>query len=100
MVTVSLEEDEEKVRIGITDNGRGVPAAIRQTLFQPFVSADKENGVGLGLTLALHIAQEHGGEVKLEQSVAGDTTFSVVLNKRWLLAYSRKHAESAMVEER
>ena len=73
---------------------------IRHTLFQPFVSAGKENGVGLGLTLAQHIAQEHGGEVKLEQSRDGNTTFCVILNKRWLLAYSRKHAEPVLVERR
>jgi len=59
------------------------------------VSAGKENGVGLGLTLAQHIAQEHGGEVKLEQSVPGETTFSVVLYKRALLDFSRSQADSA-----
>jgi signal transduction histidine kinase len=100
VVEVSLAEEGERVRIGVSDNGRGVPAAIRQTLFQPFVSAGKENGVGLGLTLAQHIAQEHGGEVHLEESVAGKTSFCVILNKSWLLAYSRKHAGPALVEER
>ena len=94
-VTVTLGEDEEKLRIGITDTGKGVPASIRRTLFQPFVSAGKENGVGLGLTLAQHIAQEHGGEVKLEQSVPGQTTFSVILYKRALLAFSRSQDEPA-----
>jgi signal transduction histidine kinase len=94
-VTVTLDEDEEKLRIGITDTGKGVPASIRRTLFQPFVSAGKENGVGLGLTLAQHIAQEHGGEVKLEQSVPGETTFSVILYKRALLAFSHSQDEPA-----
>jgi signal transduction histidine kinase len=92
-VTVNLAEDDERLRIGITDTGKGVPASIRRTLFQPFVSAGKENGVGLGLTLAQHIAQEHGGEVKLEQSVPGETTFSIILYKRALLAFSRSQAE-------
>jgi nitrogen-specific signal transduction histidine kinase len=77
-----------------------VPAAIRHTLFQPFVSAGKENGVGLGLTLAQHIAQEHGGEVRLELSVAGNTSFSVILYKRRLLAHIPKDADTAVVEER
>jgi nitrogen-specific signal transduction histidine kinase len=57
------------------------------------VSAGKENGVGLGLTLAQHIAQEHGGEVKLEQSAPGATTFSVILYKRALLASRRTQVE-------
>jgi signal transduction histidine kinase len=94
-VTVTLSEDEEKLRIGISDTGKGVPPSIRRTLFQPFVSAGKESGVGLGLTLAQHIAQEHGGEVRLEQSVPGETTFSVILYKRTLLAFSRSQAEAA-----
>jgi signal transduction histidine kinase len=92
-VTVTLSEDDERLRIAISDTGHGVPASIRRTLFQPFVSAGKENGVGLGLTLAQHIAQEHGGEVRLEQSAPGNTTFSVVLYKRALLAFHRNQTE-------
>jgi signal transduction histidine kinase len=94
-VTVTLTEDDERLRIGISDTGNGVPASIRRTLFQPFVSAGKENGVGLGLTLAQHIAQEHGGEVKLERSTPGETTFSVILYKRALLASRRAQVEAA-----
>jgi signal transduction histidine kinase len=97
VVTVTLAEDEEKIRIGIADNGRGVAPAIRHTLFQPFVSAGKENGVGLGLTLAQHIAQEHGGEVRLELSVAGNTSFSVILYKKSLLAHIPKSTAIAAV---
>jgi len=99
LVTVALSEDEERVRIEIADSGRGVPDAIHQTLFQPFVSSGKENGVGLGLTLAQHIAQEHGGEVVLERSTAAGTTFSVILYKR-TLAYSKELAETAEAPER
>src|SRR6202034_2064394 len=99
-VAVKLWEDDDKIEISISDSGPGVADSIRETLFQPFVSAGKENGVGLGLTLAQHIAQEHGGEVHLEDSVAGKTSFWVNLNKSWLLAYSRKHAGPALVEER
>ncbi|HEU5340894.1 HAMP domain-containing sensor histidine kinase [Edaphobacter sp.] len=84
VVVVTVSEDEEKIRIAIRDSGPGVPSAIRQTLFQPFVSAGKENGVGLGLTLAQHIAQEHGGEVKIEESMPGKTVFSILLYKRFL----------------
>jgi len=84
VVSVSLTEDEEKIRIAITDNGKGVSASIVETLFQPFVSAGKVNGTGLGLTVAQHIAQEHGGEIRLERSAPGDTTFSILLYKKAL----------------
>ncbi|WP_433977741.1 ATP-binding protein [Tunturiibacter empetritectus] len=43
------------------DIGRGVPASIRQTLFQPFVSTEKVNGIGLGLAIVDCTAREHGG---------------------------------------
>ena len=81
-VVVTLAEDQEVVTMSFYDSGDGVPDAIRQTLFQPFVSAGKANGVGLGLTLAQHIAQEHGGEVKLEESTPGKTVFSLRLYKQ------------------
>ena len=99
-VTVTLTEDEEKIQIGICDNGRGVPLAIRETLFQPFVSSGKVNGVGLGLTVAQLVAQEHGGEVRLEPSTRGTTLFKVTLYKHALAAVQRSQAEPiAVVDE-
>jgi len=97
VVSVTLSEDEEKVRISICDSGLGVPGSIRQTLFQPFVSAGKENGIGLGLTLAQHIAQEHGGEVRLEESVPGRTIFSILLYKQALRTFGRSQSEPAAI---
>ena len=94
-VAVTLSEDEEKLRIDICDSGRGVPASIRDTLFQPFVSANKENGTGLGLTLAQYVAQEHGGEVKLQGSSPGKTVFSILLYKKALQSLRRLPSESA-----
>lgn len=95
MVAISLSEDEQKIRICILDSGNGVPASIRETLFQPFVSANKENGTGLGLTLAQYIAQEHGGEVMLDESSPGRTVFSIVLYKKALLSLRRSQVERA-----
>ena len=93
-VVVSLSEDSEKIKISIFDSGPGVADSIRETLFQPFVSAGKENGVGLGLTLAQHVAQEHGGEVRLEKSAPGETVFTILLYKQALEAFGHTQAES------
>ena len=93
-VTVTLSEDAEKIRIAICDTGRGVPMAIRNTLFQPFVSSGKVNGTGLGLTVAQHVTQEHGGEVRLEKSEPGQTIFSVLLFKKALQALGQSQTES------
>jgi signal transduction histidine kinase len=97
-VAVKLWEDDDKIEISICDSGPGVADSIRETLFQPFVSAGKENGVGLGLTLAQHIAQEHGGEVRLEKSVPGETVFCILLYKQALEAFGHTQAESVKVK--
>jgi signal transduction histidine kinase len=85
-VTLSLHEDERSINIRIGDNGPGIPAAIRQKIFLPFVSEARESGIGLGLTLAQQIAQEHGGGVKLDQTTEGETVFTVNLPKASLQA--------------
>jgi signal transduction histidine kinase len=50
-------------------------------LFDPFVTAGKANGTGLGLTLARRIAEEHGGSVCLEESNRERTVFTLSLTK-------------------
>jgi nitrogen-specific signal transduction histidine kinase len=54
-------------------------------LFDPFVTAGKPNGTGLGLTLARRIAEEHGGSVCLEESNRERTVFTLSLTKNRLL---------------
>jgi signal transduction histidine kinase len=78
IVTVRVEEDRQSIRIEVADNGPGVPESIRETMFLPFVSEGKESGLGLGLTLAQQIAQEHGGSIELKSgSEAGTGSGSV-----------------------
>ena len=95
IVKVSLTENAQLMELRITDSGPGVPAAIRDTLFEPFVSDGKRRGIGLGLTIANRVAQEHGGRVFLEDSCAGHTTFLLSLPRavpRALLATEREES--------
>jgi signal transduction histidine kinase len=78
---LSLLEDEKAIYIRIADNGLGVPEAIRQTIFLPFVSEGRESGVGLGLTLAQQIAHEHGGTITLDTTIERHTVFTITLPK-------------------
>ena len=78
-VTLTLHEGERSIRIEIADNGPGIPEAIRRKIFLPFVSEGRESGVGLGLTLAQQIAQEHGGDIQLSNPVDGQTVFVIAL---------------------
>jgi signal transduction histidine kinase len=80
-VSISLTEEGTWVRLHIQDNGPGVADSIRSTLFAPFVSEGKQNGIGLGLTLAHSIAQEHSGSVTLEESGPDETVFILSIAK-------------------
>jgi signal transduction histidine kinase len=84
-VKVQLTEVDERIYVSISDNGPGIPASIRRTLFDPFVTAGKPNGTGLGLTLARRIAEEHGGSVCLEESNRERTVFTLSLTKNRLI---------------
>jgi signal transduction histidine kinase len=74
-VSIDLAAHETELVIEVTDNGDGVPAGIRNNLFEPFVSEGKQKGSGLGLTLTQCIAAEHGGNVTLLRSRPGETVF-------------------------
>ncbi len=94
-IRIALSELPEELVFSITDNGPGVPEAIRESLFQPFVSVGKPSGTGLGLTLAQKIAQEHGGSVVLHESRPGRTVFHFSI----AMATLRKLAETARKTE-
>jgi signal transduction histidine kinase len=85
-VKVHLTETDERIYVTISDNGPGIPASVRRTLFDPFVTAGKPNGTGLGLTLARRIAEEHSGSVCLAETNPGRTVFTLSLTKNRLLA--------------
>jgi two-component system, NtrC family, nitrogen regulation sensor histidine kinase GlnL len=65
------------LEICVSDNGEGVPAAVKQNLFEPFVTS-KVQGSGLGLALVAKIIGDHGGVIECE-SRARLTTFRTLL---------------------
>ena len=78
-VQISLQEKQHALHISVSDSGPGVPEHLQPTMFQAFVSEGKESGVGLGLTLAQQIAQEHGGNISYGTTAEGATLFTMVL---------------------
>lgn len=58
--------------VSVIDNGVGVSPALQETLFEPFsTSRQLSDGLGLGLTIARQIAEDHGGELLYEAGIEG-----------------------------
>jgi two-component system nitrogen regulation sensor histidine kinase NtrY len=67
-----------RVRIVVSDRGPGVPAALRDKLFQPYYST-KVSGMGLGLAIVQEIVAEHGGSLHVEDNVPSGSRFIIEL---------------------
>ena len=67
----------------VCDRGAGVPAEMRERIFEPFFRlpghAEQAGGVGLGLSLVKQIAERHGGSVRCEPREGGGTCFRITL---------------------
>ncbi len=63
----------------LADDGPGIPEAIRDTLFDPFVTHGKATGTGLGMALVKGIVEAHGGTVHFETETGKGTTFFITL---------------------
>jgi signal transduction histidine kinase len=62
------------VEIAIQDTGKGMPEDVKNRIFEPFFST-KEEGIGLGLSIAQRIVEEHGGTIRVETTPGKGTTF-------------------------
>jgi signal transduction histidine kinase len=87
-VTVNDGKREVRVRtscatdtvvLEIADNGPGMPAEVRERLFQPFTTSNKTSGIGLGLAITADLVKLHHGQIDLVEGGEVGTTFRVTL---------------------
>jgi two-component system NtrC family sensor kinase len=76
-----------RVALALSDTGHGIPPEQQERIFEPFFST-KEEGTGLGLSVAYGIIERHGGEITVESQVGGGSTFTV-----WLPPLVEEHAD-------
>jgi signal transduction histidine kinase len=80
-VRVSTRDVDGAVEIRVRDNGIGIPAEIKDRLFQPFFTTKPPGeGTGLGLSMSYDIiTQQHGGSISVDSKVGEYSEFTVRL---------------------
>ncbi len=76
-LTYISEKQNGSVVFTVSDTGQGIPDAIRNTMFDLFVSSGKPRGTGLGLTITKMIVDQHGGSIEVESEKGKGATFRI-----------------------
>ena len=71
-------EDSERVRVEITDTGKGIAPEDISKVFEPYYST-KDTGTGLGLAIVRKAVEDHGGTVSVHSKQGSGTTFTIIL---------------------
>jgi PAS domain S-box-containing protein len=81
VLKVTTRDLGDAVEIAVRDNGAGIPAEIRDKLFQPFFTTKPTGeGTGLGLSISYDIVtQQHGGTIAVDSQLGEFTEFTVRL---------------------
>jgi two-component system, NtrC family, nitrogen regulation sensor histidine kinase NtrY len=80
-IKVSLRREGDFFVIDVEDNGPGIPAEMRDIIFDPYVTT-KHTGTGLGLAIVKKIAIEHGGMITADDSSLGGARLRLTLPVR------------------
>jgi signal transduction histidine kinase len=79
-VTVRATRDEDRIRFEVADQGPGIPAEYRDTIFEKYVRVpgSPAGGSGIGLFIAREVVRAHGGEIGVESGTGGTTFWFTV----------------------
>lgn len=80
-IDVEVHADRARARLLVRDHGPGIAPQDRERIFQRFERTASHNrgGMGLGLYITRQIVQAHGGEIHVEETPGGGSTFIVEL---------------------
>jgi signal transduction histidine kinase len=77
-IRVSLSLTDDTCQIAFSDNGPGIPSAVREKIFTPFFTT-KARGSGLGLPTAKRLVEAHRGHISIACPPGGGTTVTIHL---------------------
>jgi signal transduction histidine kinase len=70
-ISIRTQAQGDNILVEVQDTGPGINPALRGRLFQPFVTAGKKNGLGLGLALSRQTLLDHGGDLWADSNGPG-----------------------------
>jgi PAS domain S-box-containing protein len=80
VLETARERESGPITVRVTDNGSGIPAEIRDRIFEPFYTTKSEGkGTGLGLSIVRNIVHQHRGEIAVESAPGEGTSFVLTL---------------------
>jgi signal transduction histidine kinase len=86
-ILIAARETTDYALIEVEDSGPGIPPEIQNRLFEPFVSARKKDGLGLGLATSLRTVRDHGGEMWTESARGARFVIRLPLKEGVLKSY-------------
>jgi signal transduction histidine kinase len=78
-LSIAAAAREGVISIDVRDTGVGIPPAIAERMFEPWVTSKPGRGTGLGLSITRDVVQRAGGTIELIPSPGPGTTFRVSL---------------------
>ena len=79
VLSCSYDAATQNVRIGVTDNGIGIPSETMEQLFEPFHSTKGLRGTGLGLAVTKKLIEEHGGDIDIDTGPRQGTAITLTI---------------------
>jgi signal transduction histidine kinase len=79
VLTITTRYKDGVVEFELSDTGPGIPEAIKDTLFEPFVTMGKATGTGLGLAIAKKTVEDHSGTISVDSVPGQGATFTIRL---------------------
>jgi two-component system sensor histidine kinase KdpD len=83
-VRIAARDAGAMVEVSISDDGKGVPLADRDWIFEPFRAGNGSRSSGIGLAICKAIVEAHGGQVAVTEAPGGGARFAFTLPVHWV----------------
>ena len=76
---ILARRDGDRVRVEVSDHGKGIPASEHTRIFEPFERGDGSRSSGIGLAICKAIVEAHGGTIGVDRTFGGGATIVFTL---------------------